>query len=215
MLVLAAGSVALALATRFHDDDATLRRFRKALVNLESLERVRTAWNDHCPLLFKRLVVAVISWRLAGFLFGPRTAAAYLRTTLVVALSVSACLYLPLRDVQHRASDVGKIAGLALVASIFFVALDASAGPDASASLACAAWLARPSLEALDERLKTTSRAAALRTRDLGVVLLASSATEKNRRTLYVGFFGAWFVTSGSRDNDEEDDALGGLFKRL
>lgn len=212
-VVGACGCCALAYALRYHDDDDELRRRRDVIAlrfrGRQRFERKLMLWLERCPWAVKKLSVVFTLWRLLSAILGPASAAVYLRAVLVAMLLLASCfVYLPLHDANGRGLALSRLAGFALVAWTSLVVLDAAFGYDASAALACASWLAKPSLDTLEAKRrklhheKRHDLVPYLRTRDLFVALVVSELhfdTSSDRDAplrLYLGFFGTWFVVS-------------------
>jgi len=159
--------------------------------------RAKEAWlflDDRAPRPAKQLMAAVFGWRLLGLLCGQRQLAASFRGLVVSAATLVGCFaYVPLFD-DDKPRGLMLVVGAAAATWAALRALDACVGHDASAALACGAWLAKPSVSLLRAKLKAT-----LRTRDLGVALLATDVLDDDRsKLLYLGCFGHWFLVCSS-----------------
>lgn len=211
--VALSGGVALLVSLRHHDDAAALAKCRNAPSQLVRTLRVQKIVvegtklvHERCPATAKKLAVAVAVWRLAGFVLGYVRAVAYLRSALVALASLAACFaYLPLHDLSRRGTALGKVIGFGFVAWAALVVLDLIGGHDATPGLVAAAWLGKPSVDALElKRAKLLAtpdkrKELALRSRNLVVAVLAADvdpATDHVPTKLYLGFFGAWFVAA-------------------
>ena len=101
------------------------------------------------------------------------------------------------------ADTVALIASIEGLEDAGAVALEAAAGPDATAFLLGAAWLTRPSVASLVAKLEGAGEVApTVRARDFGVALVCASPRPGgdggDRGRLYVGCLGTWLAVSGS-----------------
>jgi len=195
---------------------------------------------DLAPTLMKQIFLGVIIWRLAGVVLTRQTLAERARSLAFLGAFVVGCLnYVPLYSSQRRGLALLKVIACAFAAYGLLFLFELCLGDDAAAAFVCLAFFTKPDLASLSHKLRKHSETIVavgldkkiikkpdnslgplrpLRSRDLGIALLATNLDEKytHRTTaLYLGVAGNWFVATRQALPMGDLDLLDPYFARL